>query len=112
MRTTALLPGKSIRGGRIVYRAGKVTGAKAGRRAEVSLGLNVDAIVVVPLALTSGTGVRISTFTRLEARTARGECDKHEQERAKVSTGGHTNFAGVMRGAAELRVTVPRPGRR
>ncbi len=112
MRTTALLPGESIRGERIAYRAGKVTYAAVGRGVELTLGRNVDAVAVVPLALTSGRARPFSAFTRLEARAARGACDKHEPDRAKSSSGGHTNFTGKMRGDAELGVTIPHPGQR
>lgn len=112
MRTTAIRQGETIRGDRIVYRAGKVTRARTGARTEVALGRNVDAAVLIPLALTSAGGQPPSGFIRLEARSARGACDKHEPDRAKTSTGGHTAHTGRMRGAAELVVAIPHPGQR
>jgi hypothetical protein len=114
VRETAIRQGESLRGELIFYRAGKVTGATSGGRVELTLGRNVDALMLIPVALTTD-GARRPTpggFVRVAARAARGGCARHDPDRAKSSTGGHTAHTGHMRGGAELVVTVPHPGQR
>ena len=98
--------GEAIRGAKIGYAAGSVHQRGGGAKLDVDLGLDVDAWVISPLV--RGTGTPGSGLTRLVARSANGECDRHEARKQKRHVGAHRRFEGVMKGDASLWVKVPK----
>jgi len=98
--------GETIEGDKILFECGKIAGPHPeGGQQRGTFGLNFYARVQRPLKRSTTNEPRFRSSLR--GKSGRYQCDDLKQDRDKVPCGAHRCYQGVLKGNAQVSVTVP-----